>query len=193
MMEILVTILIVSLGLLGIAALFARSHKIADESYARHEALAIARQLGERIAANRTEALKYTTSGYVGTTLSKITDNISDCIVDETCACLTGSCTSATIAAHDLAEFKRQVQGAAKQSNSAGISVLTAARGCVEFLGDATLATPTNPPRFRVTVAWQGREASVSQIAMTPANTCASGLYGSEQLRRLVAIEVQPI
>lgn len=191
MMEILVTILIVSLGLLGIASLFARSHKIADESYSRHEALSIARQLAERIAANRIEAVKYSASAYQTTDAGTVGFSPNGWA-----NCGATACTSLQLAAYDLKEFHDLLTGASRKAGATAVSGLTAARGCVEFLGDAALVDLTNPPRFRVSVAWQGREASAAAIdsdANNP-NTCAANDYGADgRLRRLVSIEVQAI
>ena len=60
------------------------------------------------------------------------------------------------------------------------------ARGCIEQL-QAANATPgiCQPGIFRVTVAWQGLNATVA-----PAVACGVDLYGDETLRKAVSSRV---
>jgi hypothetical protein len=93
------------------------------------------------------------------------------------------------MAAMDLTAFHDGIVGAQKTQAGTKISPLTGARGCVEFLG--TAGDVSDPPRYRISVAWQGRQAS----ALTAnASTCASEHYPDaekQKLRRVISLEVQ--
>ena len=185
MIEVLITILIVSIGLLGIAAMFVRSQVANDEAYQRHQALDIAHQLSEQLSSNRTEAAKGLTSTYVtGDTGSALP---GDTGFSRATACTT--CTSDQMAAQDLTAFHDTIVGAQKTQAGNRVAALVAARGCVEFLG--TVGNLDDPARYRITVVWQGRQAS----AAVPAGGSACGglnLYGADRLlRRLISLEVQ--
>ena len=75
---------------------------------------------------------------------------------------------------------------AAPRTASAGVGAMTGARGCVDQLQapDASAGVCT-PGIYRVSAVWQGLNATA-----TSAIACGSGLYGNENLRRVVAIPV---
>ncbi|MHB1054222.1 MAG: type IV pilus modification protein PilV, partial [Thiobacillus sp.] len=61
LLEVLVTILILAIGLLGLAGLQARLQVSEMESYQRSQALILLDDMASRIAANRPNALSYAT------------------------------------------------------------------------------------------------------------------------------------
>ena len=188
MIEVLVTIVIVSLGLLGIAALFVNSQKFVDDSHQRHEALAIARQLSERIVANTTDARLGSASKYnYGTDMDEAPGSGAFSTASTT-NCASTTCTATQMADFDMRSFDAALRGASKSVGGNNQSSIEAARGCVEFLDDATSTTDT--ARFRITVVWQGRGEAV---APPSGNDCGKNLYGSDdKLRRLVSLVVVP-
>ena len=178
MIEVLVTILIVSIGLLGIGATFVRSQLVSDEAYQRSQATAIAHALSEQLSTNRTEAAKVENSAYVtGITGSLVA---GDSGFSRASACAT--CTSVQMAANDLTTFHDAIVGAQKMQGATKVSALIGARGCVEFLGTpfGAAVDVTNPPRYRISVVWQGRQASAESSS---ASLCGNGLYGAGQPR----------
>lgn len=183
MIEVLVTILITTLGLLGIIALFAKSQVMSDEAYQRYQALDIAQQLGEVLSTNRTEAALNAASGYVITTTLAGDPLFLD------------SPSNANMAIQDLSRFHEALVGAQKISAGNKIAPLVSARGCVDFLG--TVGDVTDPPRYRISVAWQGRQeiAVQSGEVLLGGSDCAKNLYGTGgddvKRRRVVSIEVQ--
>ena len=184
MIEVLITILIVSIGLLGIAAMFMRSQVVSDEAYQRYQALDMAHQLSEQLSTNRTEANLGAASAYVtGTTGGALPGAPSF-----TPATACSPCTPSEMAAKDLTLFNDLIIGAQKTQGSSKISALIAARGCVEFLGDS--ATVEDPPRYRISVVWQGRQAS-TDIPSGGSDCGGLTLYGTDKLRRIVSLEVQ--
>ena len=177
MIEVLVTILIVTLGLLGIAALFARSQQINDEAYQRFQALHIARKLAESMSVNTTEATNGAGSAYVAAN------------VDADYAAPSGA--SAQVAT-DMTNFKNALVGAGLVTDKLA---LVGAIGCVDYVD----RTPTgsapdlNYPRvfYRISVAWTGRQATGAPQA--GASNCGFGIVGGgdEALRRVVSYDVQ--
>lgn len=190
MIEVLVTLLITSLGLLGIAALFANSQKFVDESFQRNEALSIARQLSERIAANLVNARAGTSSKYnIGSDASAAPGSGSFS-TSTSRDCSSAACTPVELADYDMRQFDSALQGASKRttSGSANVQGLTLARGCVRFIDDA--GSTTDVGRYEITVAWQGRDDSA---APPSTNTCAQNLYDSnDRRRRIVSLVVVP-
>lgn len=185
MIEVLITILIVSIGLLGIAATFVRSQLVSDEAYQRNQAISIAHQLSEQLSTNRTEAARAENSAYITGVSGSLVAGDSGFSRASACA----TCTSAQMAASDLTIFHDAIVGAQKMQGATKVSALTGARGCVEYLGPALGAAMdvNNPPRYRISVVWQGRQASAET---TSASLCGNGLYGAG-LRRVISIEVQ--
>jgi type IV pilus assembly protein PilV len=181
MIEVLITILIVSLGLLGIAATFARSQLVSDEAYQRYQALDLAHQLSEQLSTNRTEAVKGAGSAYVTDVSGSLV--AGDSGFSRATAC-TG-CDSTQMAGIDLTAFNDGIVGAQKTQAGTRVAALTGARGCVEYLG--TVGDVSNPPRYRISVVWQGRQASAETLNATQ---CSIALYGVG-LRRVISLEVQ--
>ena len=187
MIEVLVTILIVSLGMLGIAAMFVRSQQFNDEAYQRYQALDIAHQLSEQLSTNSTEAKNKGTSAYV-------TDKAGGASFTRSSACT--ACDSAAMAKQDLTSFHDALVGAQKTQSGTKVASLVGARGCVEYLSDT--ADPTNlanPPRFRISVVWQGRQFAGAAFAATTDNPteCGKDLYkiDGKDHRRVISLEVQ--
>ena len=189
MIEVLVTILIVSLGMLGIAAMFIRSQQFNDEAYQRYQALDIAHQLSEQLSTNSTEAAKGSNSAYwTGPSGALLAGGSS---FSRSSACTT--CDSAAMAKFDMTRFHDALVGAQKTQSGTKVASLVGARGCVEYLGDAT--SVTNPPRFRVSVVWQGRQFAGAAFSATTTDptTCGNGLYtiDGKDHRRVISLEVQ--
>ena len=129
MIEVLVTLVIVSFGLLGLVGLQSRLQTSEMESYQRSQALLLLNDMANRIATNRNNALSYVTSSPLG-------------------AGMTCSSSTSTAVQRDLTEWCNALQGAAETTNSGSTKVgaMIGGRGCVESAGTDYL----------VTVAWQG-------------------------------------
>lgn len=131
MMEVLVAMLITAFGVLGFVGLQARTTLSGLEGYQRSQALLLANDIAQRIAANRTEA-----PNYVGTNLG-VTDP--------------GACPTANGAARDLCEWANLLRGSGEQVGTKQLGAVQAARGCITSAGgDAYL----------ITVVWQGVQAT---------------------------------
>jgi type IV pilus assembly protein PilV len=151
LIEVLVTILIVSIGLLGLAGLQQRMQLSEMESYQRVQALVLLDDMASRLAVNRGSAEEYiTTSGPLGAGMECPTD-------------------PATRSEIDAAEWCQALQGAAELTSTEDkIGAMLGGRGCVESLPDN---------EYMITVAWQG----LSPVSAPPASVeCGRGAYDAE-------------
>lgn len=168
MLEILITIVILTFGMLGLAALQARAHTAELESYQRGQALILLEDMLSRMEANRTAAAvliggaayPYVTSTALGTGATDAT----------TCTTLT------TRAAIDLCEWSKAIKGSSEAKTVGGTTTKQGAmidgRGCVALVSGTT---------FMVSVVWQGMNPTA-----VPATSCGSTQYDSESTRRAV-------
>lgn len=164
LIEVLVTFLIVSIGLLGMAALQTNTMNDQLEAYQRAEAMVMVDDMAARLDINQTDAIDglYTVS--VAAPYGQQT--------------VVADCSDLDIAARDLCEWNNLLAGA---SSPGAVGSLLGARGCIELLA----AGVGGGTRIRVTVAWQGTTRSVP-----PAVTCGQGAYGEEVYRRAIFRDV---
>jgi type IV pilus assembly protein PilV len=148
LIEVLVTLVIVAIGLLGLAGLQSRLQLSEMESYQRAQALILLDDMASRIAANRANAASYAAAAPTSAPLGG------------TAACPT---TIATRAQIDAGEWCNALKGAGETSGGTNVGAMVGGRGCVEDLGGG---------QFLVTVAWQG----MTPIS-APAPACGQGLY----------------
>lgn len=161
LLEALITIIILSFGLLGLAGLQAKMQQSEIESYQRSQALLLVQDMTNRLSADRTNAASYVTSAqsppYLGTGDSEPT-----------------SCTGLTGVQDDWCEWSNELKGAGEQNSSGNLGAMVGARGCIDLIS-------SNPAVYRISVAWQG-----VAIANPPALTCAQNLYGNDSYRRTI-------
>lgn len=181
LLEVMITIAILAIGLLGLAGLQARAHIAEAESYSRAQALVLMNEMADRIASNLVEAdegKKGSTSGY---------NQAREFGVDTaavSCTALTGA---ALVACNDLASWHQALQGAAVVSGGASVGGIRLARGCVER---QTITISAGPPaitlqQYVVSVAWAGQ----GNFGTVPADrTCGSGAITNA--RRVVSVTV---
>jgi type IV pilus assembly protein PilV len=161
LLEALITIVILSFGLLGQAGLQAKIQVSETESYQRAQAILLVQDMANRISASRANAASYLTNGTpLGTN-----DNQP------------ANCSSLTGAALDQCEWSNQLKGAAEKQAVSGtaLGAMSGARGCVEQVG-------TNPSVYRISVAWQGMS-----MLKAPSFSCGQNLYGDDRYRHAVA------
>ncbi len=161
LIEILVAIVIVVVGLLGLAGLQSRATLAQMEAYQRAQALVLLQDMADRINANRKNSMNYVTAAAQGTDLGY-----------QDCSALTG-------APLDQCEWSNELVGAGESSGGTKVGAMIGARGCV------INTVPTMPRQFTVAVVWQGLNPTV-----VPATACGAGLYGNENTRRAVTLNV---
>lgn len=180
MIEVLVTLVVLALGLIGVMGLQARGQQAELESYQRGQALVLLQDMVDRMNANRSDAHagNYVTAGVGGG--GALTD----------CSALTGS-------AYDLCDWGNQLDGAAEvgtvgtcdtAGGGACMGAMLGARGCIAYnnateLVDSNGNTETGTGIYTLSVVWQG----IGPTVAPPANlTCGQNLYPSEAMRRVV-------
>jgi type IV pilus assembly protein PilV len=136
LLEVLVTIVILVIGLLGIAGLQVRVTVAENEAYQRAQALVLAQDLVDRIYANRANAATY------------VMNDIGIASFDCT--------TVAASVQADICEWHTALTGAAEKSSGASIGTLLGGRGCV---------TAGGANEYFVTVVWQGYVPTVAPSA----------------------------
>ncbi len=150
MIEVLVTIIILTIGLLGLAGLQARLQVSEMEAYQRSQALILLNDMASRVATNRANAAVYDTvaTGPLGAGTTCSTD-------------------ISTRQKADAAEWCAALQGAGETLGTSSVGAMVGGRGCVE-------AIAAQPGEYLVTVAWQG----LTPISAPPAGViCGENLY----------------
>lgn len=182
--EVLITIVIIVFGLLGLAGLQARAMNSEAEAYARAQALVLAQDMADRIAANRVEAKLGAGGGYGDTSVfgTGHADDPNDCALPP------GPASAAEIAAKDLCEWDLAIKGATQTQGSANVTALAGGRGCVAFATSSggDFAAFGALSQFVVTVVWEGREG----FGSLPSDvTCGSAAIAASR-RRAVTLTV---
>lgn len=178
LIELLVALLILTFGLLGLAALQARATNAEFESYQRSQAVMLASDMVERIRTNRANMGYFknisnatTGTGYIGATGAD----------EYALTCPPADPTDR--AGADLCEWSNLLVGTAESLGTNKVGAMIGARGCIFY--DATTEIPGIPDTgiFTVAVSWQG-----SQDTVAPSVNCGNGLYGAETKRRTIAM-----
>lgn len=148
LIEILVALIILAVGLLGLAALQLRANQAEMESYQRSQALLLANDIASRIRANSsgnvTNCYNISTDGtpFLGTG-NTTTFNCIDWGVTETM----------DIADADLVEWQNLLLGANETLAGNNVGAMVGTRGCLSY--DTATRTVT------VVLAWQGMTQSM--------------------------------
>jgi type IV pilus assembly protein PilV len=180
LVEVLVTLVVTSYGILGLTGLMNGMHIIETEGFERSQALVLLADMAERIRTGNPQtaaaAAAYADVRLAGVAAPAGTGDSQppDCS------------TLAAGGARDVCEWSNALKGAAEKLGGNRIGAMNAARGCIELLTapDATSGTCT-PATFRVSVAWQGMLDSG-----VPGNSCGMNLYGKDSVRRVLSEQV---
>lgn len=165
LIEVLVSVVILSFGLLGLANLQSKMHVAEVEAYQRAQAVLALSDISERIRANRVQAASYVSANLIGTGDSQ-----------------PESCTGLSIGpARDLCEWSNTLKGRAE-----GTTNMFGARGCITEVQAPVPVPPCKAGIYEVTVTWQGMvKSATSPLA------CAASQYGSDDgYRRAISAQV---
>ncbi|HEX7888310.1 MAG TPA: type IV pilus modification protein PilV [Ramlibacter sp.] len=179
LIEVLVSMVILMIGLLGLIGVMIESQRAQLESYQRAQALLLVQDMAARIGGNRMASECYSQAAGVmfGTDHGTV-------------AAVTPGCASGTVAekaaredraTRDLREWQDLLLGSTEQIGGSNVGSMLGARGCIAK--DATTGV------FMVSVAWQGGQTLGGPPA---AITCGSGQYGDETKRRAVGLTLIP-
>jgi len=147
LIEVLVTIAILMIGLLGLAALQTNATIAEMEAYQRSQALVLVQDMADRIAANKLNAALYVQNN-VGLTTPV-------------------ACPTSPQVAVDLCEWNNKLQGAAEvTAGGTKVGAMLGARGCI---------TQPTPNVYMVTVAWQGMARSGASTPGATCGSAAYG------------------
>lgn len=175
-LEILISLVIVLLGVLGLAGLIIRSNQAEMESYQRVQALMLAQDMADRINANRKVVSCYSngaTGVQLGTTGTGYTG---------TPACGVGTDPQQQKrAVDDLNSWDTLLKGSAEVLSGSNVGAMIGARGCVNQIDAATQT-------YLVSVVWQGIAATAAPGA---GNDCGLDQYGDNALRRVVTVTIR--
>lgn len=168
LIEVLVTLIVVAVGLLGLAGLQTRAQQAELEAYQRAQALVLLQDMAHRIRSNRQAARCYEISAaedgedYIGQG-------------NDPAACAGwGTIATRALADGDLNAWDGLLEGEAETLDGANAGAMTGARGCVAY--------DVANEEYTVTVAWQGE-----LVTQAPASACAQGAYGDDRMRRVVS------
>jgi type IV pilus assembly protein PilV len=174
LIEVLVTLLVLSFGLLGVAGLQSKMGLAEMESYQRAQALLALADMTARIDANSSQAAAYITTGMTNGAVGTGDTEPADCT------------TVAAGPARDLCEWSNMLKGAGEQKSAANVGGMQAARGCITPLQARNPALGVcQPGVYQVAVAWQGLNPTNA-----PALACAANSYGPDANRRAIAAQV---
>jgi len=172
LIEILISVVILLVALLGVAGMMVRSNQSEMESYQRVQALTLLQDMAARLNANRQVAACYAVAGAMTTAG---TGGIS------APSCTTGSAAQQATVTSDLTAWNNALLGNTETaaSGTVALGAMIGARGCIE-------AIDTVNQVYRVTVAWQGLVKTV-----VPSLPCGSGNFGSDGYRRAISVQVR--
>lgn len=176
------SLLIIVVGLLGLAGLQVRIQQAEFESYQRAQALVLLQDMVERIHQQR----------FVAACFRFTTDTVNGTPYLGTGATATPACSLSAVsndntqAVSSLTEWNSWLQGAAETKGGAAAGAMVGARGCVSYGAGTELQNPPGTPLpdtgiYTVAISWQG---TIDTFA--PTDNCANGLYGAETRRRVV-------
>ena len=175
LMEVLIALVILSIGLLGIAGLQATSKRTSYEAFQRTTATMLAQDIIERMRANNTQLSAY--NGTVDTTTITYTD----------CGTSTADCTAAQLATYDLYQWQQAILGASETNDSG-----TNTGGLVSPTGCITVATACTSCDVTVAIAWRGLTAisnpGINTCGSTTSNYHSSGTTDNAH-RRVIEVE----
>jgi type IV pilus assembly protein PilV len=172
LLEVIITMAILAVGLLGLAGLQVRALNAEADSFSRAQAIMLANDLVDRMNANLAEVKTSTSAatGYNqqsggGVKVEFGTGYSNDCItVANNTAALQATCCAAksTTVARDLCEWDLALKGIGEAVGTSKVGGMNGARACVFNTGTTGI--------FQVDVVWQGRDVGVAPAD----NTCGS-------------------
>ncbi|PLW81613.1 type IV pilus modification protein PilV [Kineobactrum sediminis] len=166
LIEVLITLVIIAIGLLGLAGLQVFSLQSQLEAYQRAQAVMLAEEMVNRIRVNAPAARAgaYTPGVEYGLLTPAVCDPATQ-----------------TTAEYDLCDWNNILAGQDVLAGGVNAGSVNAARGCIENV----VGSIDGETRILVTVAWQGAVATAS-----PDLDCGFNAYGdNDAFRRVVAIE----
>ncbi|THB64928.1 MAG: type IV pilus modification protein PilV [Gammaproteobacteria bacterium] len=168
LVEVMIALMIFSMGMLGIASLQVISKRSSFEAQQRQEAVWIANDMIARIKNSGLTSSQLKTY-YDGKDFAADPDNPPD---SPSVDCLANSCTVAQLVEYDLISWHKNIYGASVEASGQNVSGLSNAKGCIDVTesgGETTKVT--------VTVAW----LSLTKMSGTKTRVCSISDGGQTQ------------
>ncbi len=163
MIEVLISIVILTIGLLGAAGLQFQMQNAENEAYQRTQAIVLLQDMVARINANRRNAADYAIAAPLGTA------GAIDCSAP------------ATLGQQDLCAWHAALLGSNETRAGVQLGAMTGARGCISNPVTAM------PRQVIVAVVWQGLSPTVAPSA----TDCGQGAYGGDdRFRRAMVASI---
>lgn len=182
--EVMVTLVIILLGLLGVFGLQVKAANVELESYQRAQALSLVRDMNAKLSESRGQIADYLTNDvsstdgdlYVGVMATGVTDPCAGLVTP----------TAAKLA---LCSWGELIRGAAAKEGTAEVGAMLGARGCLIRVEPPQLGAAAD---IFVVVVWQGLTATNDppDDALTGKNNCANSVDFGTGLRRGIALRV---
>ncbi|WP_332671271.1 type IV pilus modification protein PilV [Aromatoleum sp.] len=172
LLEVLVSIVILAIGLLGLAGLQTKANVVEMEAYQRSVALMLVQDMANRVAAGR------------------------EYIADFNAASLTpfgvgnaqpAGCAGKAEAQLQLCEWSDALKGVAEKTSAGSIGAPLDMRGCLIAV---TPPTEDALAEYFVVGVWQGLTPTASPPENTPGDRCADAVAYGDGLRRAVVTRV---
>jgi len=174
LLEVLVSMIILAIGLLGVAKLQASTRQLESEAYQRAQAVVLLQDMVARLTANRKSASCYAITGNTGDPYFGDGGG-----APTSCATGAGTIVQQSRSVTDMQEWNQLLLGSTEQVGGQNTGAMVGARGCVQF-------DPVNNA-YVVTVTWQGLFTTSAPAGLT----CATGTYGDDAQRRAVSAVVR--
>ncbi len=194
LIEVLITIVILSIGLLGVLNMQARATNVEFESYQRGQALTLAREMATRVSGSRGSYAGFANAGVSSTDGSVyVGASVGAASFESAGACVAGT-DALTVAKYEACQWGRALQGSAARDEDGGnAGAMIGATGCLLRVNPATASALAD---FFVVVVWQGTAPRADAAGMvageqpSPISECASNVSFGAGLRRGVVVRV---
>ncbi|MDP9932504.1 prepilin-type N-terminal cleavage/methylation domain-containing protein [Variovorax paradoxus] len=188
LIEVLVTIAVMLVGLLGVIGMQARAAVIEFESYQRGEALALVREMQARLTDSRTIVTGYLDSAVSSTDGSVYVGSGANAKDFSTASvCVGGAGVPLAEAKFEMCQWGLALQGTAAMEGTSKVGAMIGARGCLIRVVPAENNALAD---IYVTVVWQGKSRGAEPDADSPAGKCASAVNFGAGLRRGATVRV---
>ena len=165
MLEILITILIIAIAMLGAAGLQLYAMRVNKGGQSRTQAIFLASNIAERMEANKPAAVA---GSYV------LAGNGTPAALPAIDPCVAAACTSAQLAARDLNQWENAIVALLPQATSWQI--------CIDANADNVcdaVQTPANPITYKIVINWTERTSNTSYAASDAATSTGLDAAGS--------------
>jgi len=173
LVEILVTLVLISIAVLGSASMQVYSKRANNQAMQRTTAAHLAFDLLERMRSNKSALDSYLPLLTLGG------DTLGDA-PETDCAAAAANCDSVTLAQYDLWAWEELLDGTSEQANARSVGGLSEATACI--IGPAGGIGGT----YEVAIAWRGLEEHIDPTIHACGS--ASGKYGTNNEFRHVMV-----